>query len=94
MLCLASQGGVKAYDGLHSGFVMKGSGVGWLGTMGVVESRVENRCRDCSLPVVFNEAFAASPQSGLTWFCFLFHRVAGAVARPRRVEPWRVPGFE
>jgi hypothetical protein len=34
--------------------------------------RVENRRSDGSLPVVFNEAFAASPQSGLTWFCFLF----------------------
>jgi hypothetical protein len=35
-------------------------------------SRVENRRSDCSLPVVCDEAFAASPQSGLTWFCFLF----------------------
>jgi len=40
--------------------------------MSAMASRVENRRRDCSLPVVYDEAFAASPQSGLTWFCFLF----------------------
>lgn len=34
-------------------------------------SRVESRRSDGSLPVVLDEAFATSPQSGLTWFCFL-----------------------
>ncbi len=38
-------------------------------TMG---SRVENRRSGFSLPVVVDEAFAPSPQSGLAWLCFLF----------------------
>jgi hypothetical protein len=40
--------------------------------MSKVKSRVENRRRDFSLPVATDEAFAASPQSGLAWLCFLF----------------------
>jgi hypothetical protein len=40
--------------------------------MSVIESRVEDRRRDCSLPVDMRLAFASSPQSGLTWSCFLF----------------------
>ena len=35
-------------------------------------SRVENRRSGCNLPVAFDCAFASSPQSGLTWLCFLF----------------------
>jgi hypothetical protein len=42
------------------------------GVLSEMASRVENRRSDCSLPVGFDEAFAPSPQSGLTWFCFLF----------------------
>jgi hypothetical protein len=38
----------------------------------VIASRVENRRSDCSLPVEIGLAFAAPPQSGLAWFCFLF----------------------
>jgi hypothetical protein len=34
-------------------------------------SRVENRRSGFSLPVAVDEAFAASPQSGLAWLCFL-----------------------
>ena len=37
-----------------------------------VTSRVENRRSGFSLPVAVDEAFAASPQSGLAWLCFLF----------------------
>ena len=33
---------------------------------------VENRRSGFSLPVAVDEAFAASPQSGLAWLCFLF----------------------
>jgi hypothetical protein len=43
-----------------------------LGVVGVIESRVENRRSGFSLPVVVDEAFAPSPQSGLAWLCFLF----------------------
>ena len=35
-------------------------------------SRVEKRRSDGSLPVAIDGAFATPPQSGLTWFCFLF----------------------
>src|SRR5215471_1167589 len=35
-------------------------------------SGVENRRSGFSLPVAVDEAFAASPQSGLAWLCFLF----------------------
>ena len=35
-------------------------------------SRVENRRSGRSLPVATDEAFAAAPQSGLAWLCFLF----------------------
>ncbi len=35
-------------------------------------SRVENRRSGVSLPVAGDWAFAASPQSGLAWLCFLF----------------------
>ena len=49
---------------------MKGGGVdwtssGWLG-------RVEKRRSDVSLPVAMGQVFTWPPQSGLTWFCFLF----------------------
>jgi hypothetical protein len=40
--------------------------------MSVMASRVENRRSGCNLPVAFDCAFASSPQSGLTWLCFLF----------------------
>jgi hypothetical protein len=40
--------------------------------MSAFESRVENRRSDFSLPVAADEAFASPPQSGLTWFWFLF----------------------
>jgi len=33
---------------------------------------VENRRSGFSLPVAVDGAFAASPQSGLAWLCFLF----------------------
>ena len=33
---------------------------------------VENRRSGCSLPVAHGWAFAAPPQSGLAWLCFLF----------------------
>jgi hypothetical protein len=36
------------------------------------QCRVENRRSNFSLPVVSRLAFAASPQSGLAWSCFLF----------------------
>src|SRR5271157_423246 len=39
---------------------------------GRVVSGVENRRSSGSLPVAADEAFAASPQSGLAWLCFLF----------------------
>jgi hypothetical protein len=42
------------------------------GILSVMESRVENRRSDFSLPVAADEAFASSPHSGLAWFCFLF----------------------
>src|SRR5438552_11994303 len=35
-------------------------------------SGVENRRSGFSLPVACDCAFASSPQSGLTWLCFLF----------------------
>ena len=35
-------------------------------------SRVGNRRRNFSLPVVIDLAFASPPQSGLAWSCFLF----------------------
>src|SRR5215475_3107980 len=34
-------------------------------------SRVEDRRSGVSLPVAVDKAFAASPQSGLAWLCFL-----------------------
>ena len=40
--------------------------------MSDMASRVENRRSNCSLPVVFDGAFTASPQSGLAWPWFLF----------------------
>jgi hypothetical protein len=40
--------------------------------MSETASRVENRRSGFSLPVVVDEAFASSPQSGLAWLCFLF----------------------
>ena len=39
--------------------------------MSEIESRVENRRKGVSLPVAVDWAFAASPQSGLAWPCFL-----------------------
>src|ERR1017187_1409507 len=42
------------------------------GILSVMASRVENRRSGCNLPVAFDCAFASSPQSGLTWLCFLF----------------------
>jgi hypothetical protein len=41
-------------------------------SVSVMASRVENRRSGCNLPVAFDCAFASSPQSGLTWLCFLF----------------------
>jgi hypothetical protein len=43
-------------------------------------SRVENRRSNCSLPVDMRLAFAASPQSGLTWSCFLFPLIEPGLA--------------
>ena len=45
-------------------------------------SRVENRRSNCSLPVAADEAFAASPQSGLAWFCFLLPSRPGRELHP------------
>ena len=49
---------------------------------------VEKRRSDVSLPVAIGLAFAVPPQSGLTWFCFLFPLVAPDVrmSRIRRSE--------
>jgi hypothetical protein len=41
----------------------------------LIESRVENRRSDFSLPVAVDEAFASPPQAGLAWLCFLFRLV-------------------
>jgi len=35
-------------------------------------SRVEKRRSSVSLPVAVGQVFTWPPQSGLTWFCFLF----------------------
>src|ERR1017187_7935922 len=43
-----------------------------MGILSAMASRVENRRSGCNLPVAFDCAFASSPQSGLTWLCFLF----------------------
>jgi hypothetical protein len=50
--------------------------------------RVEKRRSDFSLPVAIGQAFAAPPQSGLTWLCFLFPLIAPDVriSRIRRSE--------
>jgi len=48
--------------------------------MSIVGSRVENRRSNCSLPVDMRLAFAASPQSGLTWSCFLFPLIEPGLA--------------
>ena len=45
---------------------------GWLPLMSVIESRVEKRRSDVSLPVAIGQVFTWPPQSGLAWFCFLF----------------------
>src|SRR5262252_6379714 len=42
------------------------------GILSVIRSRVEKRRSSGSLPVAIGEAFAPPPQSGLTWFWFLF----------------------
>src|SRR5215472_16938995 len=43
-------------------------------------SRVENRRSGFSLPVAVDVAFATSPQSGLTWFRFLFPLIEPGLA--------------
>ena len=48
--------------------------------MRVNGSRVENRRSGCSLPVAVDWAFAASPQSGLAWLCFLFPLIEPGLA--------------
>ena len=54
---------------------------------------VEKRRSDFSLPVVIGVAFAAPPQSGLTWFCFLFPLIALDVRISRIQRSEKAHGF-
>jgi len=54
---------------------------------------VEKRRSDFSLPVAIGVAFATPPQSGLTWFCFLFPLIALDVRISRIQRSERAHGF-
>jgi hypothetical protein len=66
------------------GIMVPAEGIGIFMRIG----RVENRRSGGSLPVACDAAFAAPPQSGLTWLWFLFPLIAPDVqiSRIRRSE--------
>ena len=60
---------------------------------GITVGGVEKRRSDFSLPVAIGVAFATPPQSGLTWFCFLFPLIALDVRISRIQRSERAHGF-